>query len=305
MKAFLCVCLCIIGMYAKNLSSTPALLPTKILVSVLPQKEMIEYIGGKYVEVEVLVPRGKSPEIYEPNIAQMRHIEDSRVFFGVGMPFESAWLKRIKHINPSLVYYNLTDEIFLQSNSSIQPQPKQQEHDHNPHIWLSPKASLAQIAFITQKLSEIHKEQSSFFAQNAALLKTKIEAIQKHTARIFALEKSQKNFVTYHPALTYWGAEFHLKELSLEHNGKELKGRELSTLMAEIKNQKIQAIFIQPEFAKSRVEMLARELGLKIIELDVLRQDWLLSLQDIACQIAFSLSQPESTKCVQEYFKDK
>ena len=75
----------------------------KVIVSVLPQKEMIERIGGEYVQVEVLVPQGKSPEIYEPSIAQMKYIAQADIFFGVGMPFESPWLKRFSLANPSLI----------------------------------------------------------------------------------------------------------------------------------------------------------------------------------------------------------
>ena len=75
-------------------------------------------------------------------------------------------------------------------------------------------------------------------------------------------------------------------------------------LISQAKAHNLKAVFIQPQFAKSRVEMFAKELGLRIIELDPLREDWLLSLQESACQIAFSLSTQESKSCVQEYFKD-
>ncbi len=54
MKVIITLCLCIMSMFAKEIS------PIKVLVSVLPQKEMIERIGGEYVKVEVLVPAGKS-----------------------------------------------------------------------------------------------------------------------------------------------------------------------------------------------------------------------------------------------------
>ena len=297
MKIIITLCLCIMSMFAKEIS------PIKVLVSVLPQKEMIERIGGEYVKVEVLVPAGKSPEIYEPSFAQMRHIEDSHIFFGVGMPFESAWLKRFKNTNPSLIYYNLADP-FVDSKNT-ESQHTAHKHTHNPHIWLSLKASILHTQIIAQTLSKINKEQTTFFMQNAKLLESKLHSIQKRTAHIFSLDTAQKSFIIYHPALKYWSEEFHIKELSLENEGKELKGRDLSALIQEAKKQKIASIFIQPEFAKSRAKSFANELDLNIIELDVLRQDWLLSLQEIACQVAFSLSSTQSKSCVQAYFKDE
>ena len=45
--------------------STLCATPIKVLVSVLPQKEMIERIGGEYVEVEVLVPKFMSQVLHK------------------------------------------------------------------------------------------------------------------------------------------------------------------------------------------------------------------------------------------------
>lgn len=297
MKIIITLCLCIMSMFAKEIS------PIKVLVSVLPQKEMIERIGGEYVKVEVLVPAGKSPEIYEPSIAQMRHIEDSHIFFGVGMPFESAWLKRFKNTNPSLIYYNLADS-FVDSKNT-ESQHTAHKHTHNPHIWLSFQALQPQILRIGDILSKIDTTHSDMFQKNALKLVKELKNIQKHTHILFTSPKAQKNFITYHPTFAYWSTEFNVQELSLEHNGKELKGRELLALISQAKAHNLKAVFIQPQFAKSRVEIFAKELGLRIIELDPLREDWLLSLQESACQIAFSLSTQESKSCVQTYFKDE
>ncbi len=289
MKIIITLCLCIMSMFAKEIS------PIKVLVSVLPQKEMIERIGGEYVKVEVLVPAGKSPEIYEPSFAQMKHIQNTQIFFGVGMPFESTWLKRFKNTNPSLIYHSLIDE---------KPSQTSYPHAHNPHIWLSFQALQPQILRISDILSKIDTTHSDMFQKNALKLVKELKNIQKHTHILFTSPKAQKKFITYHPTFAYWSTEFNVQELSLEHNGKELKGRELLALISQAKAHNLKTVFIQPQFAKSRVEMFAKELGLRIIELDPLREDWLLSLQESACQIAFSLSTQESKSCVQEYFKD-
>ncbi|MCX2716691.1 zinc ABC transporter substrate-binding protein [Helicobacter sp. MIT 21-1697] len=289
MKIIIALCLCIITIFGKEIS------PIKVLVSVLPQKEMLEYIGGEYVKVEVLVSVGKSPEMYEPSFTQMRHIQNAQVFFGVGMPFESAWLKRFKNTNPSLIYHSLIDEQSSQTHHA---------HTHNPHIWLSLQTLQPRILLIADILGKIDTSHSHIFQKNAQELIAKLKNIQKRTATLLASPKAQKSFITYHPTFAYWSAEFGVQELSLEHNGKELKGKELVALITQAKGHNLKAVFIQPQFAKSRVEMFAKELGLRIIELDPLRKDWLLSLQESACQIAFSLSIQEVKPCMQEYFKD-
>ena len=67
----------------------------------------------------------------------------------------------------------------------------------------------------------------------------------------------------YHPAFGDFAKDFKLEELSIEKNGKEAKGRDLTQLITQIKQKQIKALFIQPQYAKSRVQSLANELNLR------------------------------------------
>lgn len=274
--------------------------PLKVLVSVPPQKEIIESIGGEFVEVRVLVPPSKSPEIYEPSVAQMKHIADSVIFFGVGMPFESVWFKRFKQSSPALLYYNLAEHTHEHSAHSHD----KHNHAHNPHIWLSPKGMQEQVTLIANALSEQDSAHADIFKARALRLNQQLQNIVERTTRLFSLPQAQKTFLVYHPAFEGFARDFNVQELSLEIDGKEAKGRALSALLDEVKAKQIKVVFIQPQFAKARVEGFAKEAGLAIIELNPLREDWLLSLQENACQIAFSLPLSAISACMQTYFKE-
>lgn len=266
--------------------------PIKVLVSVLPQKEMLELIGGEYIEVEVLIPPAKSPEIYEPNIEQMKHIAKAQVFFGVGMPFEATWLKRFTHINPTLIYHNLSNPTNAHN------------HSHNPHIWLSAQSVQPQISLISSLLSRIDPLHAEAFKQASTKLLSKLERITQQTHTLFAQPLAQKHFITYHPAFGEFARDFGLYEYSFEHDGKELKAQGLNQLLTHIKEKHIKVIFTQPQFASSRIQSFANALNLPILSLDPLSKSWLLSLQSNACQIAFSLALDEVSSCMQTYFKD-
>ena len=294
-----------------------------IIVSVPPQIDMIERIGKENVIVQALVPQGKSPELFEPSIKQMKHIQNADLFFGVGMPFEKKWLSKFQSLNPKLTYYNLaelTEDLEDFQNLASQNPTQNLAHDlashnpaphhhatphhhaphhhasrshathaHNPHIWLSPIAALKQIEFISQALSQAKPESSQLFHANAATLKARLEALIQATRALFAKPSSRKVFLIYHPAFELYARDFALTQLSLERDGKELKGRDLSVLISESKTAQLNAIFIQPEFAKQRVSAIAKELGLKVIEINPLNPAWLESLHLFACQIAHSV----------------
>ena len=65
----------------------------KVLVSVLPQKQFVEAVGGNAVQVQVLIPAGASPATYEPKPSDLIHVEQADVFFRIGhVGFEKAHL---------------------------------------------------------------------------------------------------------------------------------------------------------------------------------------------------------------------
>lgn len=269
--------------------------PINVLVSVQPQKEIIERIGGEYVKVEVLVPIGKSPEIYEPSIEQIKNISKAHIFFGVGMPFEKAWLKRFMNLNPTLTYHNL---------STLSNYAKPNLHAHNPHSWLSPHSVQPQITFIAKALSEKDSTLADIFSSRSAQLVKKLQAITQRTKMLFKQPNAQKHFIVYHSAFENFAKDFGLIELSIEYDGKEAKGKELNALIKQSKAHNLSVIFIQPQLNKARVEAFAKSLNLHILQLDPLDKSWLLSLQENACQIAFSMAKENVASCMLEYFKE-
>lgn len=277
--------------------------PIKVLVSVLPQKQMLESIGREYVEVEVLVPPSKSPEIYEPNIQQMKHIQNAEVFFGVGMPLESTWLKKFRSINPKLKYYNLAESHAHALDSHSQDSKHSNTHAHNPHIWLSLKESQAQVAFIAKILSTLQPTHKDFFTTQSTQLTKELEQIYIQAQNLFT-KYATKSFLVYHPAFGDFARDFDLEELSIEKDGKEAKGRDLSQLITQIKQRQIKALFIQPQYSKSRVQSLANELKLEILTLNPLKSQWLNSFALYACQIALSLDEndPKLQECLEKHF---
>jgi len=74
-----------------------------VYVSIVPQKYFVEKIGGKLVDVSVMVEPGASPASYEPRPRQMVGLSKARIYYAVGAPFEKTWLKKIASVNPEML----------------------------------------------------------------------------------------------------------------------------------------------------------------------------------------------------------
>ncbi|WP_394997287.1 metal ABC transporter solute-binding protein, Zn/Mn family [uncultured Helicobacter sp.] len=247
-----------------------------VMVSVLPQSYLVQKIAKDYADVKVMVPKGKSPELYEPLPLQMRDVKESHIYVGVGMPFEKKWFRRFKSVNPKLRFVDVPRAL-TQSGFKVA---------HDPHIWLSPALMKIQAREIFHAIAGIDLKNKSFYKQNYESLLKEIDALDSEIQAIFAKPSAKKIFVVYHPAWGYFASDYGLQEVAIESEGKEAKSAHLQEVINTIKSNNIRTIFLQPQFSKKQVQALSNELGLKIIELDSLQEDWAEAMRAYARAIA-------------------
>ena len=76
--------------------------PIPVFVSIPPQKYFVEKIGGNLVNVSVMVQPGANPHIYEPRPNQMTALSKTRIYFAIGVTFETVWLPKFAKLNPQM-----------------------------------------------------------------------------------------------------------------------------------------------------------------------------------------------------------
>lgn len=65
--------------------------PLSVTVSIEPQRQMLEAIGGDRVSVSSLLAGGGDPETYDPTLASLVHLEQSAAWFQIGnMPLRMS-----------------------------------------------------------------------------------------------------------------------------------------------------------------------------------------------------------------------
>ena len=75
-----------------------------VVVSILPQAEFVEKIGGDKVKVTVMIPPGASPHTYEPKPSQLVELSKAKMYakVGSGIEFELSWMDKIISMNQHL-----------------------------------------------------------------------------------------------------------------------------------------------------------------------------------------------------------
>jgi len=271
-----------------NLSSSKRNKPV-ISVSILPQKYFVQKIAQNNYEINVLVPPGASPANYDPTPNQLVQLSDSKIYFKIGhIEFEKNWMNKFTKEYPELEVIDTSDGLDLLEN-------KESHSDHNhgwiePHIWMSPK-NVKKIALnIYQALIKIDEKNKTFYKSNFDIFISEIEALNKSINLSLNEIKSNK-FIIYHPALTYYAADFGLEQISIELEGKNPSAYYIKQLIDIAKEENIKVVLVQKQFDKSKAETIAKEIGGQVITIDPLDYNWPNQLLEISFKLGKALNQ--------------
>jgi zinc transport system substrate-binding protein len=269
--------------------------PLNVTVSILPQKYFVERIGGKYVTVNVMVEPGASPATYEPKPEQLAALSEAAAYFGIGVPFESAWLDRIAAVNSDMLMIDTTEginrvPIAAHYKVGLGGRPESDAEGRDPHIWLSPTLVKTQAQTICRALVELDPAHEAAYKAN---LDSFIEDIDRLIAEIGdTLEGvTRRKFMVFHPAWGYFGDDFELEMVPIEVGGQEPSPAELARLITTAHEETVKVIFAQPEFSTKDAETIAKEIGGRVLLISPLAPDWLDNLRRVADTFAEALSQ--------------
>jgi zinc transport system substrate-binding protein len=266
-----------------------------VFASILPQKYFIEKIGGKCVEVTIMVEPGASPHSYEPKPFQMTALSKARAYFAQGLEFENVWLPKFEHLNPGMRVIHV-DSGIEKTASAVSADEKKEEtrsdHHHgglDPHIWLSPELVKKQARAMYEALVSLDPIHDSIYSSNYHSFLGSIERLQDTLRALLAadsLSSFPKTFMVFHPSWGYFAEEFNLRQLSVEVDGKEPGPRKLEGIFDAARRASIRTIFVQPQFSRQSAQVIANQLHARIAVADDLAYDWEANLLTFARAIA-------------------
>lgn len=265
--------------------SNPPLSSPSIFVSLPPYAYFVEKIGGDNLKVEVLVPRGTNPHMYEPSPQQVSEIAHASLWLRSHDPFETKLLDVLKEQSPQLEIVDLTEGLSL-----IGEDHHCCHHHHETldlHVWLSPELASKQAKIIEAALSRLFPEKAPQFQQNLQVLLDELNQLDQ--ALTLQLKPfSDKTLLVSHPAFGYFCNRYHLKQLSLEQEGKEPLPQDILHTLEQAKASNTHLILTQPQYSNKAALLVAQKLNLAAHEIDPYQKDYPNMMHELADLIALS-----------------
>jgi zinc transport system substrate-binding protein len=244
--------------------------PPTVVVTIPPQAYFVERLAGGTVAIEVMVPTGANPELYEPNMKQLDALRRAVLYVKIGhpnLPFERTWLPRLLSANQHVTVVD-----------SMADQPVD---DGDPHVWVSPARVRAMVPIIAAALVSLRPEGRPTIEARQAEFLGELDALDRQIRSMFR-DVARRRFYVFHPAWTHFAKDYGLEQVAIETDHKEPNPHELGRVLARARADAVAVIFVQPQFSRRSADLIASEIGARIVVLDPLARDWLTNLSRVA-----------------------
>lgn len=247
-----------------------------INVTIEPERFMVEAIVGNKYKVNTIVPKGSNPEIYEPSPEQLLKLSDGSIYLRIGqIGFEQIWMERIRQNAPDMRIYDLSEGI-------IKPEKGKYV---DPHIW----TSVINMRIMAQHLVSILKredpENSEFYRKNAAVFIDNLKRLDIEFKRKLKTVPN-RSFLIYHPTLTYFAKDYNLDQIAIEKEDKEPTPFTIKETINECRRKNVRLILLQKKFDVKNTQMIAGQLGAKIVQFDPLAYNWIETMYQVVNAIS-------------------
>ncbi|EKF86443.1 metal ABC transporter solute-binding protein, Zn/Mn family [Methanobacterium formicicum] len=248
-----------------------------VVVTVGPQEEFVKRVGGDRVNVTVMVPPGADPHTYEPLPSQMKQVQDAQIYFqvGSGIEFELTWMDKLTSMNSQMKVVNSSAGIQLIPNTA------EAEEGSDPHVWVSPRNAKIMVENIYQALVQEDPQNKDYYTKNRDEYLKELDDLDKNITQTMS-GKNNTKIMVYHPAWAYFCKDYNLQQVAIEQAGKEPTPQNIAFLVDTARNESIKVIFVSPEFSTSNAQVIANEIGGKVVVVDPLSRDYLENMKNVA-----------------------
>lgn len=247
-----------------------------IFVTITPLQSLIDEITMGDFDVEVIVPKGASPETFEPTPKQVTSFSDAEFIFSTGLiDFEQSLIKRI---DGKAELVNLSKDIELIAGSCSCGN-HHHKHGIDPHIWTSPRALRTMVTNAHDAIIAHYPDSVKYTEATERLLERITELDNYCATRIEAA--GVEAIMIYHPAYTYFARDYGIEQIAIENDGKEPSLRQTTALIERAKEHNIKSILRQPQYSEDKVRAIATDAGAEVITTDPLSEDILSEIKRV------------------------
>lgn len=264
-----------------------------LMVSIEPQKWILEQLVGDDYAIGTMLDRGANPETFDPSMEKRLQADKATAYFSTGaFPFEESLAKSLPD-GTRIVNTSDGIEPIYGTHSHTHNHTSGHSHGHDcdhhgeaadPHMWTSLKNARIIARNMAEALADLDSAEAATVNRRLATLEQRLDSIDKATAD--RLEGASRSFAIWHPSLSYYARDYGLNQIAVGQESKEMPAGQVRQVIDNARNANVKVFFFQKEYDNRQAESINSAIGSRMITIDPLAYDWLGQIELITNEIA-------------------
>ena len=259
-----------------SFAQTPAPSSLQVVASFSILADLVENVGGDAVQVTTLIGPGVDAHTYDPAPADLVVLAEADVIFENGLGFE-PWLEGFfASTQPPGTRIVVTEGIAPREADTEDEDAEHQEGEElapgefDPHAWHDVANVVVMVGAIRDALAAADPANAELYEANAASYVAELEALDAAIReQVATLPEDRRKLVTSHDTFGYFADAYGLEVLgtalgSLSTEAGDPSARDIATLIAQIQETGVPAIFAENVANPDLMESIAAEAGVEL-----------------------------------------
>lgn len=237
----------------------------RVVTTVSPLRSIVENVGGDRVQVTALVPEGTNAHTFEPAPAAVQDLADADLIIVNGLNLELPVLELARaNAAPGVPILLLGDNTISREDYVFDFSFPADEGNPNPHLWTSPDFSIRYAELVQDALTGVDPDAAGYYAANLAHYRVQLEALDAAIAEAAAtIPSANRRLLTYHDSFPFFGQRYGFEIIGAiqPSDFSEPSPREVASLVRQIREAGVPAIFGSEVFPSEVLDVIANEAG--------------------------------------------
>ncbi|MBI5388798.1 zinc ABC transporter substrate-binding protein [Candidatus Woesearchaeota archaeon] len=235
----------------------------KVVTTVGMITDIVENVGGDYVEVTGLMGPGVDPHLYKASEGDVQTLADADIIFYGGLHLEAKMSEIFEEMDARITTVPVSKNIPREKLLDFIGYPGQ----YDPHIWFDVSLWMSATETVRDTLIEYDPEHKERYDANADAYLQKLKELDNYVRqKVGELPEDKRILVTAHDAFHYFGKAYGFEVVGLQGISTQSAAGtgDVQRLVGFIVEKKIRAIFVEssvPERNIKAVKEAARAKG--------------------------------------------
>ena len=247
----------------------------KVVSTVSPITSLAENVGGTRIRLEGIVPEGVNSHTFEPAPSVATVLADADLIVINGLFLEEPSLEMARaNKKAGAVILTLGDKAITRDQWVFDFSFPEGDGHPNPHLWTSPDLAIKYADLVRAELAALDPDNADYYAENFAKLEERLNDLDERiAAAVETIPPENRKLLTYHDSFPFFSTRYGFEIIGAVQPSdfSEPSAREVATLIDQVKETGVPAVFGSEVFPSPVMEQIAKEGGASFV--DQLRDD--------------------------------